>query len=448
MSTLRIRLQPSQYGLQLDLGALANIYDVTSMPKRSRKNLRDQIISGVTDIKLDAGQYVVEAILPSGETLYQEISLSGPGETKDVVLGSESSHEWLAMQHFIGNTRRKATSDGLLRRRSFTKDQAGAVPMERLPVQVTAQIISSLADPLVAESGSSWGTLDKYFQKYEANPQFPSLRNSGATDDNVSALPIRAFQPTILDQDERVFEFDNQLLADNQYPLIVDYHSPSFTRHYIMVLENKLASQFAVLPVPWIQDLNREHKIQVLVNLPASRVSHETLAVSIAIPDRRVGAVIGYLGSGLLPTAEKLVKTATDMLYDKMVNPIAAAAGAYVMVFAEKSNERDEWHKWVENLMNWFPWLPDGAIIHSWLKLIYGNKNKDLVEARKNLLEGFRRGLPFYSKGVKMLLDGLTIFANDAGHKDIEIEDALKTVRRIAINTNMRQPFTTISLLK
>jgi hypothetical protein len=179
---------------------------------------------------------------------------------------------------------------------------------------------------------------------------------------------------------------------------------------------------------------------------PDNRSSRDGFTVSIAVPDRRIGSVIGYLGSGLLPTAEKLLKTATNMLYDKMVNPIAAAAGAYVMVFAEQSGERDKWHQWVENLMTSFPWLPDGAILHAWLKLSYGNKDNDLILARRSLLEAYRRGLPFYSKGVRMLMDGLILFANDADHKDVEIENALKVIRKIAMNTNMRQPFTTVSL--
>jgi hypothetical protein len=48
-----------------------------------------------------------------------------------------------------------------------------------------------------------------------------------------------------------------------------------------------------------------------------------------------------------------------------------------------------------------------------------------------------------------MLMDGLTLFANDAraeGHADEEIEDALRTVRPLALRTNMRQPFTTVLL--
>lgn len=439
MSTLRITLQPSQYNVKLELGAIANIYDVTSTPKKDKKSLRDQIIRDVTDINLDPGKYLVEAILPSGEAVYDEVNLTDQNETKDIVIGTRSPHEWLAMQHFIGNTRRKVVSDSSIwysRSRTFTRDA--------LPVQVKAETIS-VPTQQPSFFTHSWGVLESYFQESRSSLQIPPGRALSTLTNYLSGPSIHAFQPTITDQYERVFEFTSQVLANNQNYFHIDYQSQNFVRHYLVISADSLVPQYCVLPVPWIQDYNQELTIQVLVNLPASISSRDSCSVSIAIPDRRVGAVIGYLGSGLLPTAQKLVKTATDMFYDKMVNPLAAAAGAYVMVFAEQSREQEVWHQWVQNLMNWFTWLPDGAILHAWLKLTYGNKG-DLIEARRSLLEAYRRGLPFYSKGVKMLLDGLTLFANDANHSDSEIEDALRVVRRVAMNTNMRQPFTTVSL--
>lgn len=438
MSTLRIRLQPSMYNMKLELGAIANIYDITGESKHAKKTLRDQIIQDITDIQLDPGKYLVEAILPSGETSYNEVTLTDPHDYQELLIGSRSRHEWLTMQHFVGDTRRKAIRYDAI----FTK--------QYLPEQFSSEVISFES---YLDFDSSWAVFDRYLRKSESGHQLSSSTSLTTLRDYLPATSVHNFHPAFYDQNDSLFEFNSEILSGSRQYYLVNYLVPRFKRYFLIVNANNLTQLCCVLPVPWAQD-DHELTIQALVHLPASiststsreRGFHDELTVSIAVPDRRVGAVIGYLGSGMLPTAEKLLKTATSMLYDKIVNPIAAAAGAYVMVFAEQSRERDEWHDWVENLMNWFPWLPDGAIMHAWLKLTYGNKDSDLLKARNSLLEGYRRGIPFYSKGVKMLMDGLTLIANDANHTDAEIEGALKVVRRVAMNTNMRQPFTTVTL--
>jgi hypothetical protein len=101
----------------------------------------------------------------------------------------------------------------------------------------------------------------------------------------------------------------------------------------------------------------------------------------------------------------------------------------------------------VQNLANRFPWLPDGAILDAWVKLRRQKTDKELRAARSGLLEGYGRGLPIYAKGVRLLLDGLTLFASDAreaGQEDAEVEAALRSVRRWARQTNTRQVFSCV----
>jgi hypothetical protein len=439
MSTLRITLRPSLYNVKLELGAIANIYDVTAASGKARKSLRDQVIRDITDIKLDPGQYMVEAILPSGETYYDEVTLSDVNDFKDVIVGSRSPHEWLALQHFVGNTRRKAVRDDSIRARTLTLDHQ--------PLHAHSGLVSIPTKQTVTNADERSNIIRGYFTE---NKKISALSSGSSLMTAFSDIAsVQDVRPALADQNSLVFEFSSPMMSylPSQYRFQGNYQTTHFVRHYFVAYGDDLVPYYGVLPVPWIQDHNQELPIQALVQLPArSRGLRNAFTVSMTVPDRRVGSVIGYLGTGQIPTAVKLLKTATNMLYDKMVNPIAAAAGAYVMVFAEQSHERDEWHQWVENLMTWFPWLPDGAILHAWLKLSYGNKENDLSIARRSLLEGYRRGLPFYSKGVKMLMDGLTLFANDAEHNDAEIEEALKVIRKVAMNTNMRQPFTTVSL--
>ena len=53
----------------------------------------------------------------------------------------------------------------------------------------------------------------------------------------------------------------------------------------------------------------------------------------------------------------------------KSDNPFAAAAGAYVLISTQEGPDKQTWHSWVKNLMDWYPWLPDGAIQYGRLRI-------------------------------------------------------------------------------
>jgi hypothetical protein len=145
---------------------------------------------------------------------------------------------------------------------------------------------------------------------------------------------------------------------------------------------------------------------------------------------------------GALPTAERLFDQAREMLFRKLSNPLAASGGGYVLLGTEHSSGPKEWHGWISNLMNWFDWLPDGAIQHGWLKLKHRKSGDDLAEARDALFTAYRRGLPFYSVGLQWLIDGLTLFAPH----DRDAEEMLQNVYRVAARTNPNEPFTIVRL--
>jgi hypothetical protein len=140
------------------------------------------------------------------------------------------------------------------------------------------------------------------------------------------------------------------------------------------------------------------------------------------------------------------------MLFSKLENAIAAAAGGYILLgnWRGQPGDRDaDWFAWIENLQNWFTWLPDGAIQHGWIKLRTQTGPADVEAARESFLKAHGRGIPFYSAGVRLLHDGLTLLSNDARaarRTDEEVESALASLRAIALRTEMRQAFTTIRL--
>lgn len=106
---------------------------------------------------------------------------------------------------------------------------------------------------------------------------------------------------------------------------------------------------------------------------------------------------------------------AEQMLYGKVSNPSRAAVGGYYLL---RVRDFGRLHDWANNLANWNDWMPDGAIIHAWQMLeqarsARGSEAKStFAPACDRLLEALRRGVPLYTEGLRLLRDGLTMFAN------------------------------------
>jgi hypothetical protein len=132
-----------------------------------------------------------------------------------------------------------------------------------------------------------------------------------------------------------------------------------------------------------------------------------------------------------------------------LINPFAAAAGGYILLTTQMDTEKRYWHGWIKNLMKWFPWIPDGAIQFGWFMLHKGQNAGDEAAARNALLTAYQRGLPLYSAGVRWLLDGLTLLADqdrEDGRHDAELLAALADVHAVARATDIQQPLTSIRL--
>jgi hypothetical protein len=123
--------------------------------------------------------------------------------------------------------------------------------------------------------------------------------------------------------------------------------------------------------------------------------------------------LLGYLSAGAYGPARRvganIVDTAERMLQEKRDDPVSAAIAGYYLLVAGELNRL---HDWTRNLADWFPWLPDGAVIHAW-HLIRDTK-PDLRGARQRLLQAEARGLPVVTFGLRLLFDGLDFFARRA----------------------------------
>lgn len=456
MSILRLRLLVYDDVDLPEFGVVANIYDISSPPGK-RNNIRDLVIpagmpSGeFEEVELPPGEYVVEAVLPSGEILSEEVCImESAGPIELVLQGERSPHEWLGLQHFAGNVEQKTET---------YDEREQAVVEEKAAVETRVDLLSVLTLPPDAHRETEALNPDVLLSRgfFFIFPQFkdvlvtmplPAIRSLTQLQPKVGMI-----SPSVRDHTSQAYYFGPRSAISIPFP--GDYRSDRFERHYFFVRGRGIPFQYSVLPIPWMQsDLSGEATVQTLVRTIASSPDTSPQAdpgfrVAISVGDRVVGSVISYLGAGRLPSAATIMERAREVLMLKLANPLAAAAGAYVLLGTKDLTLDEKWHDWVRNLMNWFPWLPDGAIQHAWIKMNQQEGDDNLREARASLLEGYRRGLPFYSKGVSLMLDALTLFDNDARASkktDEEIAEALKMVRQLALRTNVRQPFTSILL--
>lgn len=147
--------------------------------------------------------------------------------------------------------------------------------------------------------------------------------------------------------------------------------------------------------------------VEVLIDsLPLPRSSHlSSYAVS-----QEWGPLLAFLGRRDFPEAGAALRaldlTLKSAIIGKDNNPIAAICGALVAVATHQIEVVNIPEQWLENLCNWFPTLPDGAVILARHRLHQGRSADGLLE------EAVRRGIPVTSLAVDWLAEALAM----AGH--------------------------------
>lgn len=380
-------------------------------------------------VNLPIGRYAVDAFLPSGDLVTKEFSVDSDEPQQVYLLIEHSAHEWLSWQHLAGNV--PAASQ--FRARLGRLELDAAVPRDGWPAWVVSEQARPIAEGLMTELPA----LAAGDRKPLA--EFPDCSQQAPGVGRYSDGPYSAYEFT-----------------------------PSHTiegRRYAVVEDGSGGAVLAVLPVPWqrIDETEAETEIDVLVGpSPVGRRPGEPAQpdCSIVVRDPVMTTVLSYLRAGDNPAAHAVLAHAREMLFWKSRNAIAAAAGGYILLanwpaMAPDSEERSPaWLDWIANLFRWFEWLPDGAIQLAWLKLLGVNpKGRPRFESpapRELALEACRRGIPYYTAGVRMLQDCLDLLANRAREygPDPELEAALTATRELALQVEPWQPFTTLRLTR
>lgn len=174
----------------------------------------------------------------------------------------------------------------------------------------------------------------------------------------------------------------------------------------------------------------REHDADMLLrylaagDMRAADVTGEPLQASL-----RRG-----LGSGEA-TAERFARR-------KTFDPGSAAIGFYHL-FRVRAD--DKLRDWPGNFARWFPWIPDAHVIRGW-QALRANDAKSKRVARTSLLAATEAGVPVFTEGLQLLLEGLHMLARDAGadvRDHARLAAAAERVSTFAAAADLEQPFTT-----
>jgi hypothetical protein len=155
---------------------------------------------------------------------------------------------------------------------------------------------------------------------------------------------------------------------------------------------------------------------------PSARIRGGS-SVHAQIVSTQWGGLLAFLGernfvaAGLIYRELSLSGRLRDAMSIKVQNPIAANAAALVAVqtgalaAAESALFPEEW---LRNLANWFPTLPDGAVVLARHIQTKRPGPKGRAEALELYREAFDRGVPIFSLALTWLAEGLDRLDRDS----------------------------------
>lgn len=240
--------------------------------------------------------------------------------------------------------------------------------------------------------------------------------------------------------DEPAWRIDNSDQRVNPNILaIVTLEIPIISRretinqYWLQVQGPRRLSRFVALPIPSPQ----RYPLKVLiVRDNQEEPDLDPIKILVQTGNASSEMLLGYLGTGAF-TAARRVGEGTVSMVEKMLNggqddPSSAAIAGYYLLIAGQVNRQ---HEWIFNLTNWFPWMPDGSIIHA-CYLMRLNK-PDLDQARKYLLHAEQSGLPMFTQGLRLLFDGLDFFTHKSPD-DTDVAQARDRLQQYARATMWR----------
>jgi hypothetical protein len=462
MTKLRLKLnQPLAQG-HLEGAAVATVRLLTDAGNNmSRSRWSKQLpvdISGWDESLGDAatfdlpggGLYGVTITRPRGEHIEREFLVKEGEDRSEMIKLEVSPHEYLGWQQYAGIVRSNPYQPEAATR-SIDSKPSGNVRTDELLVQGSNRIASlynraksvpQLFGATLPGTREAWSMVhaatrggDQPWTRamgplnWQHRPDseylawFPLMPDSGAG----YALIDQLRQPSIV----------NDSLA-KQFPRWVTFQN---------------GSEIDLVSVPWAWwggSRQQDEEIRFLYDMirPSAVDRDSPGHVVLTVQDRRWFGLLEFLASGQLQQADHIVSSILpredpeSALYGKAKGPLIAVAGAIVLIAGAETSLMQTWDRWLENLSEWFPGIPDGPIVLGCRRVEQASNLDELRKAYAHLRMGIDRGIPFFSACIRMLALALA----QIGDEIPEADQDRRHIASVSTRVDPDQAFTVIRL--
>jgi len=172
-------------------------------------------------------------------------------------------------------------------------------------------------------------------------------------------------------------------------------------------------------------------------------------------------SLIGLLLAGRVSSALTLLDEGWERALGTYSSPLLSVVAAYVRLRGYERDAPVSWHSRVERLAIKYPKIPDTNIIHSALVLRqapglstrFDDASRAVAFAKNLCIEALLAGIPFFSFGVKVLLENARLIsALEGKNVSYREKNATKSLLEIALwlasHTETEQPLTVLFAAK
>lgn len=387
----------------------------------------------------ETGDYLVRAILPSGEILNTMVKLESEDATATAHLISaesfpDESLSWAYAQQSVsqasGLPRASASGEMFAQFRAISS--VYNLPDPRVELIGIGQQIHQLFT-ILEETRTLYKT--RASRRDARLNRITSLVNTRGViqDSNTSSDPriIARYEVTLPDNIQPAFALCRYPGGGERYAPICVVLLPPATQMMLLFVRTDGPAQFALSTsqtayndFQYTSEAAIPPHPRALINTnPGRKIAMEEHAESL----------LSFLQSGLTQSADivgtDLLKTAESLLTGKRTYPAAASIAGYFLLQASITQQH---YKWLRDLCNRFESYPDGAVLYGtyWLRL--GKRRT----ARKYLLAAVKRGVPVFTFSLRLLRDGLLQLSETARKVDEELESAQQQLRLVSANAD------------
>lgn len=401
-----------------------------------------------------AGRYYVIATLPTGESVSASVEASDDGSAASAVLvpaavsSPRASQAWALTRHHTQDERRvpeERPAPGGLEYYEVLVEAGYKFGVPRARFLEPDKELSSLdVDVLMKEAW--WLDSDyPYHLRRRSLWELDSPRIAASWTSDLRSWKLQSARQETSWELYRPRGRDPSLLGRLQLERSAGPWCPAFVRYSADSMRGRPTVTLVAVPAGgggW--------RYSDVLFARAGAVSADEPRVRALVRGARTEAeaLLSYLDNGVFTAVHQLrseiVERAAMLLCEKRDDPFAASIAGYVLLRTQVSLQKpsNEYTDWMQNLVTWFPNIPDGAVI---LAASLLGRPRWLGEVRFLLLEAVSRGIPTYTIGLRLLLDMLRSLVRKPG-RDATLDNALARVRAVAAYADWTAQTTTLTL--